>query len=167
MDPVIVHLRLTHFPIVGAFILFFFFVYAYFFRKQEILMACKVGYVLFTLITVPVFLSGEPTEEKVEHAAGFDHEEIEEHEEHAKQAFGGMIVLGVLSLIALIARKNENLSKRLNAFILPVNFVVIVLMFIAGMHGGKIRHSEMSGNVQAVESSGAATDSHSESAEHE
>jgi uncharacterized membrane protein len=151
MNPVLVHLRLTHFPIVGALLLFLLFVYAYFFKKQEVILACKVGYVLLTLITIPVFLTGEPTEEKVEHAAGFDHEEIEEHEEHAKQAFGGIIALGLLSLVGLFLRKNENVSKRLNAFIIPVNLVVVILMFIAGMHGGKIRHSEINGDAPAVE----------------
>lgn len=151
MDPVIVHLRLTHFPIVGGIFLFLLFVYAYFYKKQEILMACKVGYVILALITVPVFLSGEPTEEKVEHNAGFDHEAIEEHEEHAKQAFGGMIVLGVLALTALLFGKNENLTRRMNAFIIPVNLVVIVLMVIAGMHGGKVRHSEINGISPGIE----------------
>ena len=38
------------------------------------------------VLTIPVFLTGEETEESVEHLAGVSHDLIEEHEELAEKA---------------------------------------------------------------------------------
>lgn len=143
MDPVIVHLRLNHFPIIGLMVLFSLFVYAYFFKKQELMVPVKVGIVLLSLIAIPLYLSGEPAEERVEHLSGTNNEALEEHEDHAKKAFFLMELTGLICLISLFLRKNENTEKRINAFLIPIVAITLYMMIITGMEGGKIRHSEL------------------------
>lgn len=148
MNPIEVHLRLNHFPIIGLIVLFLLFAYAYFFKKKEIIVACKVGFVLLSLISIPVYLSGQDSEELLEHKSGYNSEEMEEHEEHAEQAYIAILILGGVSLLSFFFKKNEKISSRFNAFIVPIGFVVILLMVITGIHGGKIKHDEL--NKQEV-----------------
>jgi uncharacterized membrane protein len=145
MNAIEVHLRLNHFPIIGLIVLFILFIYAYFFKKKEIIIACKVGFVLLSLMSIAVSRSGEEAEELLEHKIGYNSEEMAEHEEHAEQAYVGILLLGTLSLISFFFKKNEKINSRFNAFIVPIGFVVILLMVITGINCGKIKHSELDG----------------------
>ncbi len=157
MDPVIVHLRLNHFPIIGLMVLFGLFAYAYFFRKRELFLPVKVGIVLLSLISIPLYLSGEPAEEKVEHLAGTNNEALEEHEDHAKKAFFFMELTGLICLISLWFGKNEKLERRIHAFLIPIIALTLFMMVITGMEGGKIRHTEI-GTIQPEHPSPADMD---------
>ncbi len=53
--------------------------------------------VFLALVTVPVYLSGEPAEEIVEDLAGVPHAFIEEHEEIAKVTLIATEVIGALA----------------------------------------------------------------------
>lgn len=138
-----IHLRLNHFPIIGLMVVSAMFIHAYFFKKKEIIAVCKVGFILLSLMTVPVYNSGNQAEELVEHKPGYDSEEMEEHEEHAEQAFYAILALGAFSLFTFIFRKNEKISSRLNAILVPASLIVIFLMVLTGYHGGKIKHNEL------------------------
>ena len=42
------------------------------------------------------------------------------------------------------------MSSRFNAFLIPIGFVVILLMVITGIHGGKIKHNELGGDFSTT-----------------
>lgn len=150
MNAIEIHLRLNHFPIIGLIVLFVLFTYAYFFKKNEIITACKVGFVLLTLISIPVYFSGQESEEMLEHQIGYNSEEMEEHEEHAEQAFVAIIIMGLVSLISFLFKNHDKKSQRINAFLVPIGLVVILLMVITGVHGGKIKHNELNGKSNEI-----------------
>ena len=105
---------------------------------------------MLSLISIPVYYSGEESEEMLEHKSGYNSEEMAEHEEHAEQAYIAILIMGAVSVISFFFAKNEKIGNRFNAFLVPIGFVVIMLMVITGIHGGKIKHNELNGDTSAT-----------------
>lgn len=105
-----------------------------------------------SLITIPVFLSGEEAEETLEELIPDSRDFIHEHEEAAEKAIWLMATLGISSLISLLA-----LYKSLNAsnIIHLMSLIIAVITFIMFMRvanlGGEIRHSEIRQSTVPVE----------------
>jgi hypothetical protein len=60
-------------------------------RKSEELKKTSLGLlIIIALLTIPVYLTGEPAQEIVENLAGVDEASIEQHEEAAHVAFVGL-----------------------------------------------------------------------------
>ena len=93
---------------------------------------------------MPVYFTGEPAEEIVEHLPGVKEPIIEEHEESALIAF---IVVGILGIFALGAlwryRHVDAIPERVIIAGLIISIVVCGLMARTPDLGGKIRHSEI------------------------
>lgn len=100
--------------------------------------------VLLSIATIPVYLSGEPAEDKIEEQANVSKHFIEEHEEAAETAFVVVLVTGSLALLALLAgKKSLGVEARLiKATALGVLASVALLVW-TGSLGGKISHPEL------------------------
>ncbi|MEQ9405605.1 MAG: hypothetical protein RIM99_18595 [Cyclobacteriaceae bacterium] len=97
-----------------------------------------------SILTIPVFLTGEEAEESVEHLSGVSENMIEEHEELAEKAIWLMGLLGALSLLSLYAIvKKISFSKTLTLSTLVVSLITFGVFAKVGNLGGQIRHSEI------------------------
>ena len=152
MDATHFHLILTHFPIVGTFIGIGILVYGQISRDDSIKKVALSVFIIMSLLTIPVFLTGEGAEESVEHLAGVSKSIIEEHEELASIAIWIMGLLGVISLVGLYSIiKKRSYSKLLNSIILIVSLVTFGLFAKVGNLGGQIRHTEIRKNSTNVQ----------------
>ena len=147
MNDAHLHMVFNHFPIIGLF--FGIGILAYgIIKKQTILV--NTAYVIFIVCMImakATMMTGEGAEEIVEEL-GTSHEIIHEHEEIAETFMKILYVLGILSILGLVA----NVKKHAKASI--VSYVVLVLAIGAavlsksvGTSGGEIRHTEIRENA--------------------
>lgn len=151
MNAAQIHLALNHAPlflsIIGGGILILGMI-----KKNESFKTISL-YMLVAaaILTAPVYLTGEGTEELVEHLPGVNEAAIEEHEEMAKISLIIIIITGAVALIGLLLRKNAAVAK--------LAFIGAVLLSLASFGtmaqtahlGGLIRHSELQAGATAAE----------------
>lgn len=107
------------------------------------------------LIAIPVFLTGEPAEEKIENLPGVVESIIEQHEETAEIAFWTMLAAGLIAGITIALQLLQNkMAKSFVMISVLISLVSFGLMARTGYLGGQIRHTEIRANAatnQAVE----------------
>lgn len=139
-----VHLVLNHVPIMGVLFGLLTLGVAWIKNSKELKILSLGFFVLAAILTIPVYFTGEPAEEAVEHLAGVAESVIEQHEEAAEVSF---IITGILGAIAL-----AGLVLFWNSPHIPHWFVtgVLILALVVGGSmawtanlGGQIRHSEI------------------------
>ena len=154
MDATHIHLLLTHFPIVGTIIGIGILIYGQSSKNDSVKKVALSTFIIMSILTIPVFLTGEEAEETVEHLAGVSEIIIEEHEELAEKAIWLMGLLGVFSLASFYAiAKNLSISKRLILITLLISLATFGLFAKVGNLGGQIRHSEIRDGNASVEDS--------------
>ncbi len=149
MNAAQIHLALNHLPlflsITGSGIM----VWGMIKKNESIKMLSLYFLVAAAVFTAPVYLTGEGTEEIVEHLPGANDNAIERHEEMAKISLITIIITGCLALAGLLLRK-------IRAFKLYLVAVMILSLATFGIiaqtaHlGGLIRHSELQNKVDPV-----------------
>jgi uncharacterized membrane protein len=148
LDPVHIHLMVTHFPIVGSFL------------ALIVLLAGLIGKHAFTRYVAYFLLvfcgltafaansSGEKAEEILENRPEFSHDLIHEHEEAAEPIFLSMASLGALAIVTFAMERRKNMfAKPLSFVVLAGTVVCFGLSVRAGNLGGQIRHSEIRDSV--------------------
>lgn len=144
MDPLHIHLLLNHFPVIGTLIGTATLVLGFVSRSDAVKRAGLVILLGMAVMTIPVYLTGEPAEEIVENASGISKPLIEEHEDAAKFAFAAMGFAGVFALASLLV--SFRMAKYANAGFaatLVVSLVAFVLVARTANLGGQIRHAEI------------------------
>ena len=143
MNATYIHLLFNHFPIIGSFFGFCFFIYGVFFNNSSIKKAGLIIFIVISIITIPAYFSGEGAEDYVENIPGIMNGIIHDHEELAEIAFLMMCGLGLLSALALIPFKKKTYQGYLTFVILLLSLATCAIMIIVGSVGGKIRHTEL------------------------
>lgn len=113
------------------------------------------------LIAIPVFLTGEPAEDKIENLPGVVESIIEQHEEMAEIAFWTMLAAGLIAGITIALQLLQNkMAKSFVMISVLISLVSFGLMARTGYLGGQIRHTEIRGNAStnAVNQTGGAED---------
>ncbi|MCF6213821.1 MAG: hypothetical protein L3J45_07340 [Flavobacteriaceae bacterium] len=147
MDATHLHLILTHFPIVGTVIGIGILAYGQYSKNNAIIKVALVTFILMAIFTIPVYLTGEDSEETVEHIAGVSENLIENHEELAEKAILLMGLLAALSAISFFAIMRElSFAKTITLITLIVSFITFGVFAQVGNLGGQIRHSEIRAN---------------------
>src|SRR5574337_1346868 len=96
-----IHVALTHLPVIGIIFSGILLLIA-FLTMDKKLQRISFWFIFFVAISaIPVFFSGEPTEDVIEKLAGVSKTFIEKHEMFATISFVAMIILGLLSIIGL------------------------------------------------------------------
>ena len=114
---------------------------------------------LAAVTTVPVFLSGEPAEEIVEHRPGVSERVIHEHEEMGELTLIFVAIAGIFALGAWLFERLKAPAPQAVWFALLFVGIVNLALFVRTAHlGGLIRHDELRTNTM-VESGG---ENHSE-----
>jgi uncharacterized membrane protein len=143
MNAAQIHLALNHAPLflsaLGGVILIIGMI-----RKNESFKVLSL-YLLAAaaIFTIPVFLTGEGTEELVEHLPGVSENSIEEHEEMAKISLIVIAVSGVVAIAGLFLRKKASMAKAVFILCLLLSLASFGTMAQTAHLGGLIRHSEI------------------------
>jgi hypothetical protein len=127
-----VHLILTHAPIFMVIIGVAVLIAALLRRSVDLRWAAYALFVLGALVAIPVFLSGEGSEEAIEHIAGVSEAVIDAHAAAAKISLIGIEILGLASLVAFA------LERMRRELIAPVMGLLVVLgthECVTGIHG--------------------------------
>jgi uncharacterized membrane protein len=149
MNAAQIHLALNHAPlilsIVGAIILLF----GMILKNNSFKILSLFFVVTAALFAAPVFLTGEGTEELVEHLPGVNETAIEDHEEMAKISLVIIIVTGVAALAGLIFRKKTNALRIALPVVLILSLISFGAMARTAHLGGLIRHAEIQTGAQS------------------
>src|SRR5678815_3219074 len=144
------HLMAAHLPVIGVVLLIPLLLIALVRRSDELSKLGLWAAAGIALSGVIVYLTGESTEEGVEHLAGISETMIERHEEIALFSTVALAVFGLLALVTLFRMRGKRLSR---GIVVSALFGVIALSgafaWTANL-GGKIRHSEITAVANAV-----------------
>lgn len=163
MNPAHVHLMLNHIPVLGAIASLALLVLADVKKDQSLSKLALQLMVLVALLTVPVYLSGEPAEEIVENLPGVSEPLVESHEDLAKFAFGSTIALGALAAWGVVAiRRNPAPVRKLWRVFEVAALANVVLMLIVANLGGQIRHTEIRKDATLTQPGGEAASGETE-----
>ena len=155
-----IHLALNHVPlffsIIGGCVLIYGFI-----RKNESIKILSLYFMIVAaLVTIPVYLTGEGTEEMVEKLPGVSEGMIEEHEEMAKIGLIIIIITGVSALGALALKKKTTVLKPVLILCAVFSFASFGVIAQTAHLGGQIRHTEIRNNsITPIESENANKES--------
>lgn len=158
MNAAQIHLALNHAPLflsaAGGGILILGMI-----RKNESFkMLALYLLVASALFTIPVFLTGEGTEELVEHMPGVSENAIEKHEDMAKLTLWVIAASGIAALAGIIFRKNAGLGRILLFVCILLSLTSFGTMAQTAHLGGLIRHSEIAGGVLPTDATDTTVD---------
>jgi small-conductance mechanosensitive channel len=147
MNSVQLHLALTHVPVIllltGLTMLIISLV-------NKNITITKTSYMIILIAGVtalPVFFSGEGTEDAIETLPGVSKAVIENHEDLAKLAMISISATGLLALAALFSFKWLAATRALKTIVLLFAVTSGGLMVQTAHLGGQIRHTEIRGDV--------------------
>jgi len=102
---------LNHLPVLGVLFSALVLLVGLVFRSQAITRLAIAVLIVSALAGVPVFLSGEPAEEALEHTAGVSERVIEAHEDAARIAMIALDVLGLAALFGWLRYRRSDVGR--------------------------------------------------------
>lgn len=145
-----VHIMLNHIPVIGVVFCSLFFIISVILKNLQFQRISMVLLLLVALSAIPVFITGEPTEEVIENIPTVSEQYIEEHEESALVSLIVMEILGGLSLLGLIlSRRRNSLNGFVKNGVIIVSLAASLLFAYTAYLGGHIRHTEIRPDFQA------------------
>ena len=144
MDPIYLHLVISHLPIFGCFLGIFVLTYGLLSKSRATMEAAYLVFILSGVGGVTAYLTGKPAEELVEHILGIADNTIEAHQDSAQLTIIALAILGSASCVALIFRKrSKQYHNEFAILILCIALICFSLTARTAYLGGKIRHSEI------------------------
>lgn len=138
-----IHLALTHVPVILSLVGLVLLVFA-FIRKNETMTRISFYVLLLAgIFAIPVYLTGEGSEEIVEELPGVSEGIIERHEDVAKLALIIVSACGALALAGLLLLKNARFASAIKLVVLFLAIGAVAAMVQTAHLGGQIRHSEI------------------------
>lgn len=145
MNQAHLHLLVTHLPIFGSSIGALVLGYGLWTKSNHTKNAAYYIFILSAIGAGIAYLTGEGAEHAVKHTQGVTKNWIEIHEDTAIYALISLMVLGGLSVIALVSDRFKNsFTKSTSIIILLFSFISFGLVARTGYLGGQIRHTEIS-----------------------
>lgn len=137
------HLIMNHIPFIGIPVALSFLAHGLWTKNAPTQRFSLL--VLFGLaaMVLPVYLTGEPAEEVVEHLPGVAESFIEAHEDAAKFSLILTLATGALAFVALWFQKNESRRRLLNLGVMGIATLALLSLAYTANLGGKIRHTEL------------------------
>jgi uncharacterized membrane protein len=142
MNPSQFHLALTHVPvilsIIGLVVLIISLI-----NKNNTLSKTAFYLLLFAgIFAIPVYLTGEGTEEVVEHLPGVSENIIGRHEDIALIGLVIILITGLLALTALLFSRYNRFASVIRMLVLLFAVASAIAMTRTAQLGGEIRHTE-------------------------
>ncbi|MEZ4816178.1 MAG: hypothetical protein R3A80_13410 [Bdellovibrionota bacterium] len=148
------HLILNHIPIVGIPIALAFLIQGIWAKNKSTQKFSLIVLFVLALIVLPVFYTGEPAEEVIEHLPGVTEAFIHPHEEAAELSLILTLITGALAFLALFFQKDEKKARILNFGVIGVATIATASLIYTANLGGQIRHTEFrSSSIGETESS--------------
>jgi len=142
-----IHLALNHIPVLlsitAAIILFFGLIK----KNASIINTALALFIAAAIFTLPVYFTGEGTEESVEKIPGVSESIIEEHEEAAVFALSLIFLTGALATVSFILKNKVALSRKMATATLVAAFISFGAFAQTAHLGGQIRHTELRSNT--------------------
>jgi uncharacterized membrane protein len=152
MNSAQIHLALNHAPLflsaIGGAIL----VFGMIRKNQSFKTLSLYMLVAASVLTIPVFFTGEGTEELVEQLPGVNETAIGLHEDWAKISLIIIAISGIFALSGLFLKKNASLAKIIFGGALILSLASFGSMAQTAHLGGLIRHTELQNGASAIES---------------
>lgn len=144
------HIALNHVPVIGVPVGVALLVYAAVRRSREVETAARWLLVVVALAALPVYWTGEPTEDIVGGMAGVSDDRIEAHEEAAPVALAVTLALGVLACVSLwLSARRGPAPAWLRVGTVLWGLAAVILLARTANLGGQIRHEEIRSEVAA------------------
>jgi hypothetical protein len=146
------HLMLNHLPVLGAPMLLALLAYGLGRRLPEVTRVALWCTAALAVVTVVVYLTGEPAEELVEALPTFDEDMVERHEAVALGTTAVLVVTGALAAAALWAsRRGSRLAATATRLVLVGLLAGSVAVAATAWTGGPIGHPEIRAGAPAAE----------------
>ena len=160
MNSVQVHLALTHVPVILSIAGLLMLIVSFFLKNSTITKTSYILILIAGIAAIPVFYTGEGTEEAIENLPGVSGALIEKHEDLAKLSMISITTAGLLSLLALFTFKWQKAAGIFKVVILIIAIITGGLMAQTAQLGGQVRHTEIRSSVALLNSndSGSAMD---------
>lgn len=143
MNSAQIHLALNHAPLflsaVGGVILLL----GYIKKNNQFKTLSYFFLVTAALVALPVFFTGEGTEELVENLPGINEGVIEKHENMAKVSMIIIAITGISALLSLLLHRKTEIIKVLSVGTLLFSLASFGTMAQTAHLGGLIRHAEL------------------------
>jgi uncharacterized membrane protein len=153
MSQVHLHLLITHLPVFGAILGALVLAYGILAKSSQTKIAAYCLFIIAAIGSGIAYLTGEGAEEAIEKIQGVSEHTIKLHENSAMYALISLIVLGLVSVFALVeVRYKTSLLRFTAAFTLILSLISFGLIARTGYLGGQIRHTEIS--TGALQNSG-------------
>jgi uncharacterized membrane protein len=147
MNSVQVHLALTHVPVILSLAGLIMLAVAFFVKSATLTKTSYVLIFIAGIAAIPVFFTGEGTEEAIEHLPGVSDAVIERHEDVAKLAMISIAVAGLAALAAISSFRWQIATRVFKVVVLVLAIVSGGLMAQTAHLGGQIRHTEIRNEV--------------------
>ncbi len=147
MNSVQMHLALTHVPVVLSLVGLIMLAVAFFLKNATVTKTAYILILIAGLATIPVFFTGEGTEEAIENLPGVSEAVIERHEEVAKLAMISIAAAALMALIALVSARRQTAARVFKVIILLLAITSGGLMAQTAHLGGQIRHTEIRSSI--------------------
>jgi hypothetical protein len=145
-----IHLMLNHIPVIGLAVPIVLLLTAWVRKDRKLEWLSIQMFVVFALLTIPVYLTGSPASHHMRDMPGISREIIHRHSNASDFAFWTMEALGVFSLFTLYKfRSLEAVPPRIAAALLALAVTAFGLMIWTANLGGKIRHPEIDAAIHA------------------
>jgi hypothetical protein len=142
MNPAHWHLALNHIPVLGTAFGMGLIGWAFIRKSEELKTVSLAVFLIVALLTIPVYLTGEPAEHFIEDVPGVSEDAIHEHEDAATFAFAGILAVGAFSLAGLtLFRRSKPIWITIVVFVLSI--IVFAMMVRTANLGGFVRHQEL------------------------
>jgi hypothetical protein len=159
------HLYLNHVPIIGIPIAMVFLGIGLYLKSELLQKSALIVLVAISAVVLPVYFTGEPAEERVEHIVGVSESTIESHEDAAEYSLILTLVAGIAAMSALWFQRGGRRRPVLNQAVMGVAVAAVASLVYTANLGGKIRHSEFGSG--SVIGENATPGSQNESANHD
>ncbi len=155
MNPIHLHLLVTHLPIFGSILGAIVLAHGLWTKSNPTKIAAYNLFILSAIGAGVAYLTGESAEETVENIQGVMEARIEAHAEFALFALISLIVLGLTAIAGLyLTLKKSPHTRKAAVVIFFVALFSFGLVARTGYLGGQIRHTEIAnGAVPASDGS--------------
>lgn len=145
MNSAHLHLVLNHFPVIGTMITLFILAIGIMKKSDDVKKVAMLVLILTSLVTIPVYLTGDKAQEKIEGAyEDVDESFIDAHEDFALYSFIAMDIVGAIAVLSMfLFRKPKELSQSFAILMFTLILIVNGMMAYTANLGGKIHHPEI------------------------
>jgi len=147
MNSVQLHLALTHVPVILSLVGLIMLVVAFVIKNSIITKTSYILILIAGIAALPVFFTGEGTEEAIEKLPGVSEAVIGRHEEVANLAMMSIAAAGLVALAALFSFRWQIAARVFKIVVVLLAITSGGLMAQTAHLGGQIRHTEIRSGV--------------------